>query len=68
MNPCLNFPIIKIGQTLITNIFVLFHKSYQIPVDVVVSWRADENSSLHKSHEAPEGLRFVFYLAQNGSQ
>lgn len=50
------------------------HQSHQFPqilqilIDVVVSWRTNENCSLHETNKAPESLRFVLQLAKDGRQ
>lgn len=40
----------------------------QVPVDIVVGWRAHKDGSLHEANEAPEGLRLVLQLAEDGRQ
>lgn len=50
------------------------HQSHQFPqvlqvfIDVIVGWRANENSTLHETHKAPKGLRFILQFAKNGRQ
>lgn len=40
----------------------------QVPVDVVVRWRANKYCALHEPNETPEGFRFVLQFTQNWSQ
>lgn len=43
-------------------------RTHQILIDVIVSWCAHENGTLHQSNKTPEGFRFIFDFAQNRRQ
>lgn len=41
--------------------------SYQLPLHVFIPWRADEDSLLHETNEAPEGVAFILDFGEQWS-
>ena len=40
--------------------------SYQLPLHVFITWRANEDGVLHEADEAPEGVAFILDLSEQG--